>query len=119
LGPYTLSYEFTNYSDSVNPDAQAVVAFTGNVGTAVADDEFNTVFRFPFISTSWQTGRQLQAAEIFRACACDQVRYRFTYTLEPGGDVVTSLALPPAASQLLRMDFGDGEIPAVRWSPCL
>ncbi len=52
LGPYTLSYPFTNYSDIVNPDAQAQVAFMGNYGsTAIsfAGATFNSVFLgYPF-----------------------------------------------------------------------
>jgi hypothetical protein len=47
LGPYTLSYPFTNYSDTVNPDAQSTVAFTGNVGNAAVSYSgatFKTVF---------------------------------------------------------------------------
>ncbi len=52
LGPYALSYPFTNYSDIVNPDAQAQVAFLGNQGNAGISydgDTFQTVFLgFPF-----------------------------------------------------------------------
>ncbi len=52
LGPYALSYPFTNYSDIVQPDAQAQVAFVGNQGNAaISYDEgsFQTVFfGFPF-----------------------------------------------------------------------
>lgn len=47
LGPYTLSYPYSNYSDIVNPDASAQVAFTGNQGnSAVSYDspEFQTAF---------------------------------------------------------------------------
>ncbi len=52
LGPYSLSYPFTNYSDVVNPDGQAQLAFSGNMGDAAvsfAGASFNTVFLgFPF-----------------------------------------------------------------------
>ncbi len=47
LGPYALSYPFTNYSDIVNPDAQAQVAFVGNQGNAGVSYDggtFRTVF---------------------------------------------------------------------------
>jgi hypothetical protein len=47
LGPYSLSYPFTNYSDIVNPDAQAQVAFVGNQGNAAISYDggsFQTVF---------------------------------------------------------------------------
>jgi hypothetical protein len=52
LGPYSLSYPFTNYSDTVNPNAQGAVAFSGNQGNAAvsyAGSTFNTVFLgYPF-----------------------------------------------------------------------
>ncbi|MDX1388020.1 MAG: S8 family serine peptidase [Acidobacteriota bacterium] len=39
LGPYTLSYPYTNYSDTLNPDATAVTVFTGSAGdSGVAKD---------------------------------------------------------------------------------
>jgi hypothetical protein len=56
LGPYSLSYPFTNYSDTVNPDAQGAVAFSGNQGNAAlsyAGSTFNTVFLgYPFEAIS-------------------------------------------------------------------
>ncbi len=56
LGPYSLSYPFTNYSDTVNPNAQGAVAFVGNQGnTAVsyAGSTFNSVFLgYPFEAIS-------------------------------------------------------------------
>ncbi len=52
LGPFSLSYPFTNYSDVVHPDAQAQLAFSGNQGDAAVSfdgDTFNTVFLgYPF-----------------------------------------------------------------------
>ncbi len=52
LGAYTLGYPFTNYSDVVNPDASAQVAFLGNVGNAAISydgNNFNSVFfSYPF-----------------------------------------------------------------------
>ncbi len=52
LGPYSLSYPFTNYSDIVTPDAQGQVAFSGNQGNAAVSYDganFNTVFLgYPF-----------------------------------------------------------------------
>jgi hypothetical protein len=47
LGPYSLSYPFTNYSDIVSPDAEAALAFLGNQGDAAINYEdatFKTVF---------------------------------------------------------------------------
>lgn len=37
LGPYNLSYPFTNYSDIVNPDGTAELAFSGDAGNAAVD----------------------------------------------------------------------------------
>jgi hypothetical protein len=52
LGPYALSYPFTNYSDIVNPNASGQVSFTGNVGNAAVSyngDDFKSVFLgYPF-----------------------------------------------------------------------
>ena len=52
LGPYYLSYPFTNYSDIVNPDGQAQVAFSGDAGNAAVSydgESFNTIFfGYPF-----------------------------------------------------------------------
>ncbi len=52
LGPYTLVYPFTNYSDVVNPDAQAQLAFSGNQGNAAISFDganFKTIFfGYPF-----------------------------------------------------------------------
>ncbi|OGO31382.1 MAG: hypothetical protein A2136_03000 [Chloroflexi bacterium RBG_16_54_11] len=52
LGPYSLSYPFTNYSDIVNPDGQSQLAFMGNVGDAAISFDgasFRTAFfGYPF-----------------------------------------------------------------------
>lgn len=51
MGPYTLTYPFTNYSDRVTPDATAASAFTGNAGNAAINKEagYRTVFfAYPF-----------------------------------------------------------------------
>lgn len=62
LGPYNLSFPFTNYSDIVNPDAQAQLAFSGNVGNAAISydgDNFNTAFfGYPFEAISQLTDRE-------------------------------------------------------------
>ena len=47
LGPYTLSYPFTDYADGVDPDASALVAFEGrraNAGISYAGETFKTAF---------------------------------------------------------------------------
>ena len=52
LGPYALSYPFTNYSDIINPSGSAELAFSGNVGNAAVDKDsgvYRTSFwGFPF-----------------------------------------------------------------------
>ena len=62
LGPYSLGYPYTNYSDIVNPDGAAQVAFLGNVGNAAisyAGDNFNSVFfAYPFESISQLSNRE-------------------------------------------------------------
>ncbi len=62
LGPYNLSYPFYNYSDIVNPDAHALVAFSGNQGNAAISydgDNFNTAFfGYPFEAISQLADRE-------------------------------------------------------------
>lgn len=51
LGPYTLAYPFTNYSDRLTPDGTAAVGFSGNAGTAALTKSaaYHTTFwGFPF-----------------------------------------------------------------------
>ncbi|MGD8452053.1 MAG: C25 family cysteine peptidase [Phycisphaerae bacterium] len=52
MGPYSLSYPFSNYSDTINADPDAEVAFTGNAGNAAVNKDtgaYRTTFwGFPF-----------------------------------------------------------------------
>ncbi|MCH7812822.1 MAG: S8 family serine peptidase [Planctomycetes bacterium] len=52
LGPFLLAYPFTNYSDNLNPDATAEVAFVGNVSNCAVNKDngtYRTTFwGFPF-----------------------------------------------------------------------
>lgn len=52
LGPYSLSFPFVNWTDVVNPNATAEVAFVGNMGNAALNKEtavYRTTFwGFPF-----------------------------------------------------------------------
>ncbi|MEW5987880.1 MAG: S8 family serine peptidase, partial [Chloroflexota bacterium] len=52
MGPYFLSYPFTNWSDIINPDGTAETAFTGDFGDAAVDKDggnYRTTFwGFPF-----------------------------------------------------------------------
>lgn len=62
LGPYALSYPFTNFSDAMLPDATAVAAFNGNAGIeAITKDNgtFKTVyFAFPIEAIPAAADRQ-------------------------------------------------------------
>jgi serine protease AprX len=61
IGPYSLSYPFSNFSDRLTPDATAEVAFAGNAGNAAVDKStplYRTVFfGFPFEAISGSTNR--------------------------------------------------------------
>ncbi|MBK8985250.1 MAG: carboxypeptidase regulatory-like domain-containing protein [Chloroflexi bacterium] len=48
LGPYTLTYPFTDFSDPVNPDATAEVAFLGNNAKNAAINKDSGVYRTTF-----------------------------------------------------------------------
>lgn len=65
LGPYVLSYPFTNFSDRISPNATALLAFAGNLGTppqaAISKDSgvYKTVyFGFPWEAIATPTDRQ-------------------------------------------------------------
>jgi M6 family metalloprotease-like protein len=62
LGPYSLSYPFTNYSDLVSPAAAAETGFSGNKGSAAVDKMgggYRTAFLgFPFEAISALSDRQ-------------------------------------------------------------
>jgi len=75
LGPYTLSYPFTNYSDRVSPDGQAQLAFYGNQGNAAvsyAGASFNTVFLgYPLETIESLSGRSAvleRTIDFFGSC---------------------------------------------------
>jgi PKD repeat protein len=121
LGPYTLSYPFTNYSDTVNPDAQAVVAFTGDQGNAAVaydGETFKTAFLgYPFEAIPGLNDRAdvLQAAvDYFGGCACTPV-YGTSFTYDPPdpftGEEVTFTGSASGSSPITYMwEFGDGNI---------
>jgi murein tripeptide amidase MpaA len=50
LGPYLLSYPYTNYSDDLVPDASAEIAFTGSAGTAAAISKQTSLYWTTFTS---------------------------------------------------------------------
>ena len=78
LGPYSLGYPYTNYSDVVNPDASAQVAFIGNIGNAAisyAGDNFNSVFfAYPFEAIPQLSDREAvmgRLLDFFGACQAE------------------------------------------------
>jgi hypothetical protein len=54
LGPYSLSFPYTNYSDIVNPDGTAEVAFDGSVGD-VAISKASGVYLTSFLTFGLET----------------------------------------------------------------
>jgi PKD repeat protein len=119
LGPYSLSYPFTNYSDQVTPDGQGMVAFTGDQGdAAVAYDggSFQTVFLgFPFEAIPNLPDRaDVMAATVafFGGCQCDPV-HAADFGWEPPvpleGEEVTFMGSASGTSPITyAWDFGDG-----------
>src|SRR5690606_14491241 len=54
LGPYSLTYPFSNYSDTINPDgAPAELAFTGNAGNAGVNKD-SGIYRTTFWGFPWE-----------------------------------------------------------------
>jgi hypothetical protein len=72
VGPFTLSYPFTNYSDVVLPAAGAEVAFTGDEGSAAVDRRtaasLTSFWGFPFEAIAAPSERESALAAFFAAC---------------------------------------------------
>ncbi|MFQ5429165.1 MAG: S8 family serine peptidase, partial [Phycisphaerae bacterium] len=97
MGPYTLSYPFTNYSDNVNVGAGAEVSFVGNQGnTAVNKDSgvYQTTFwTFPFEAVPNLSDRTALLSAVLNLCnpappvpACPTVRGDMTGADGVNGD---------------------------------
>lgn len=74
LGPYALTYPFTNYSDRVSPTGPATgLSFTGNSGDAAIYKSalgYRTVYMgFPFEAIASATDRQTVMSRIVSNCA--------------------------------------------------
>ncbi|MCL4264016.1 MAG: hypothetical protein KJ069_12405 [Anaerolineae bacterium] len=54
LGPYALTYPFSDFSDIVNPDGTAVTAFRGNNLNSGAVNKDNGVYRTTFWGFPWE-----------------------------------------------------------------
>lgn len=76
LGPYSLSYPGSNFSDTLSPGAGAAEAFSGNAGTAAveyATEDFLTVFMgFAFDAIPALADRQTVFQTFLDACPVDQ-----------------------------------------------
>ena len=53
LGPYTLVFPVSNYTDIVNPDTSAELAFSGNVGNIAVNKE-TALYRTTFWGFPWE-----------------------------------------------------------------
>jgi len=72
FGPYSLSYPFNNYSDTVLPNGTAEVAFDGNVNDAAVDKDsgtYRTTFwGFPFEAVANAGDREALMDEVVDWC---------------------------------------------------
>jgi hypothetical protein len=108
LGPYSLSYPFTNYSDVVNPDGLAQLAFSGNMGNAAVSYDganFNTVF----------LGYPLEAVSLAGRQAVLQRTLEFFGSCEPpigwlDGHVTDSASGDPLEGALVTLLPGEGSL---------
>ncbi len=73
FGPYTLSYPFSNFSDELDPDATAEVAFVGNNGNAAINKvtgSYRTVFfGFPFGAIAAEADREQVLSALLGYCS--------------------------------------------------
>jgi len=72
MGPYALSYPFTNFSDRISPDGTAVLAFSGNAGNAAiskSNDVYRTCFfGFPFEAIPTPADRAAVLLKVLNYC---------------------------------------------------
>ncbi|GAB4578673.1 MAG: hypothetical protein Fur0022_14090 [Anaerolineales bacterium] len=54
LGPYTLTYPFTDYSDPITPNGTAELAFQGNNGNGAAINKATAAYRTTFWVFPWE-----------------------------------------------------------------
>ncbi len=76
MGPYALSYPFSNYSDTLNADGTAEVAFTGSVGDCAVNKDngvYKTTFwGFPLEAVGSASDRMELISAVIDWCAADQ-----------------------------------------------
>jgi len=95
LGPYTLSYPFTDYSDTITPGNGGELAFDGNNGRDAGVDKaggYHTTFLAYPLEAKNQAGRTAVLNAFFNACeggaVQDMVVYRIKMKLTQGGNGV-------------------------------
>ncbi|MCI0397316.1 MAG: hypothetical protein L0322_20590, partial [Chloroflexi bacterium] len=99
LGPYGLSYPFTDYSDRITADGSAELAFQGNNGFGASVDKDNGTYRTTFWTFPWEainnaTNRQNVLEVVLDWCNPNQAVLAYSpSTVEVTvdlGDTVTS-----------------------------
>ena len=72
-GPYSLSYPFTNYSDTFTADPAGEIAFTGNQGGAAVSrftcSSLGMLWGFPWEALPTAADRETALQTFFDACA--------------------------------------------------
>jgi hypothetical protein len=117
LGPYTLSYPFTDYSDQITPTASAELAFQGNNGfgaaVAKAGPTYQTTFwTFPWEAISTADGRLESLTTFLNACSGTLMGTvtdldsgdpigGATVAADDGGGAVTAVTLPDGTYEML------------------
>ncbi len=85
LGPYTLTYPFSNASDQINPTAPSAVAFTGNIGNAALYKDSGayrtTLWTFPFEAIPTANDRTAAMRKALEYCQVPELM-RKTYRFE-------------------------------------
>jgi hypothetical protein len=77
LGPYSLTYPFSNFADTLSPGGSAELAFDGNNGIDAAINKDNgtyktTFFAYPFEAISSAAGRQAVMETFIDWCGIDE-----------------------------------------------
>jgi hypothetical protein len=97
LGPYALSYPFTNFSDTMAPNAGGEVSFTGNQGNAAlrrdGGDYRTHFFGYPWEAISTAPGREAVMQRILDDCA-EVTGLIFADGFETGDTSAWSLVVP-------------------------
>jgi hypothetical protein len=106
LGPYSLSYPFTNFADTLSPGGSAELAFDGNNGIDAAINKDNGTYRtsffgYPFEAISSAAGREEVMQTVVDWCGVGAP----SGTLE--GQVTDSTDNSPIAGATITADDGN------------